>query len=42
VRYEAKFGEPGALMNWCGVDRIILLLHQGRWRTVSLAYAPEH
>ncbi|MHC5113764.1 MAG: nuclear transport factor 2 family protein [Planctomycetota bacterium] len=41
ARYEAKFGDPGSIIEWSGVDAITLMKHRGRWRIVSMAYAPE-
>ena len=41
ARYEAKFGEPGQVMEWSGIDAFTLMKHGGRWRIVSLAYAGE-
>ena len=38
VRYDAKFGEPGELMEWSGVDSFSLFREDGRWRIVSLSY----
>jgi len=41
VRYDAKFGTEDNLMEWTGVDAITLLRHEGAWKIVSLAFAPE-
>lgn len=41
VRYEARFGDPGSVQEWRGVDAFTLMRHDGRWRIVSLAYAAE-
>lgn len=41
ARYEARFGSPGDVMEWTGVDAFTLLRHDGRWRIVSLAYAGD-
>ena len=38
VDYEARFGEPDALMEWSGIDAFTLMRHDGRWRITSLAY----
>lgn len=38
VDYEARFGEPDALMEWSGVDAFTLMRFDGRWRIASLAY----
>jgi len=36
--YEARFGEPGDVTEWEGIDAITLLQHDGEWRIVSIAY----
>jgi len=41
VRYDARFGDPGAVMEWSGIDAFNLIRHQGQWRIVSLAYAAD-
>ena len=41
ARYVTRFGDPGALQTWRGVDAFTLMRHEGRWRIVSLAYADE-
>ncbi len=41
VDYRVRFGAPGALQEWGGVDAITLILHEGRWRITSLAWAGE-
>jgi hypothetical protein len=41
VRYDARFGDPGAIMEWSGVDAFNLIRHRGQWRIVSLAYAAD-
>jgi hypothetical protein len=38
VRYHARFGDPGDVLEWEGVDAFTLLQHEGRWRIVSLAF----
>jgi len=37
--YTARFGDPGAVDEWTGVDTFTLLRHNGEWRIVALAYA---
>ena len=39
--YSARFGDPGEVMEWTGVDAFTLMKHEGRWRIVSLAYAAD-
>ena len=41
VRYEARFGDPGNLLTWRGIDAITLIRHQGRWRITSLAFTDQ-
>lgn len=38
VRYQARFGDPGDLAEWEGVDAFTLMRRDGRWRIVALAY----
>jgi len=38
VAYRVRFGDPGAVAEWEGVDAFTLMQHQGRWRIVSLAF----
>lgn len=38
ARYRARFGRPGDLMEWRGIDAFTLLRHDGEWRIVSLVY----
>ena len=39
--YTARFGDPGAVDEWTGVDTFTLLRHNGAWRIVALAYATD-
>ncbi len=41
ARYQARFGEPGQVMEWSGIDAFTLMKDDGRWRIVSLAYASD-
>lgn len=41
VRYRARFGDPGDVMEWEGTDAFTLLQHGGRWRIVSLVFAGD-
>jgi hypothetical protein len=41
VRYHARFGDPGDLLEWEGVDAFTLMRHHGRWRITALAYVPD-
>jgi hypothetical protein len=38
VHYQARFGDPGMVEEWEGVDAITLMRHGGRWRIVALAF----
>jgi hypothetical protein len=37
--YDARFGDPGDIQEWSGIDAITLLRFEGRWRISSIAYA---
>lgn len=39
VRYRARFGAPGDVMAWEGIDAFLLIRHEGRWRIAALAFA---
>jgi hypothetical protein len=41
ARYRARFGNPGDVSEWEGLDSFALLKHAGEWRIVSLSFAPE-
>ena len=41
VRYRVRFGNPGDVQEWDGVDVFTLLRHEGQWRIVSLAFQSE-
>ena len=39
--YTARFGEPGNVATWEGIDAFTLLRHDGTWRIVSLSYTDK-
>lgn len=39
--FAAKFGDPGEVMEWSGIDAITLMQHDGRWRIVSISFASD-
>jgi hypothetical protein len=41
ANYTARFGDPGDIDEWSGVDTFTLLRHNGQWRIVALAYATD-
>jgi hypothetical protein len=41
AEYSAKFGEPGEIHEWYGIDAFTLMNHEGRWKIVSLAFSAE-
>ena len=41
ARYDARFGDPGDVKEWSGIDDFTLMKHEGRWRIVALAFASE-
>lgn len=38
ARYRARFGDPGDVMEWEGLDAFTLLRHGDEWRITSIAY----
>ncbi len=41
VRYGMRFGDPGEVAEWEGVDAFALLKHGGSWRIASLVFSSE-
>ena len=41
VRYDARFGDPGQVAEWSGIDAFTLIRHRGEWRFTSLAYVAD-
>lgn len=41
ARYRARFGDPGEIAEWEGLDAFSLMKHDGEWRIVSLSFAPD-
>jgi hypothetical protein len=41
ARYHARFGDPGDVVEWEGIDAFTLMKHDGRWRIVALAYVSD-
>ena len=41
VRYRARFGDPGDVMEWEGTDAFLLMRLDGVWKIVELAFAPD-
>lgn len=39
--YRARFGDPGAIAEWTGIDSFSLLHHEGQWRIAALSFASE-
>jgi hypothetical protein len=39
--YEARFGDPGEVSEWRGIDAFTLMRHDGEWRISSLAYVSD-
>ena len=42
ARYDARFGDPGSVMEWSGIDAFTLMKHDGSWKIVALAFSAEH
>jgi hypothetical protein len=38
VSYRARFGDPGDVTEWEGIDAFTLIRHEGQWKISSLAY----
>jgi len=41
VHYVMRFGEPGDVLEFAGIDSISLLRQEGRWRIASLVFAGQ-
>lgn len=41
AHYLARFGDPGEIMAWEGIDSFQLMRHEGQWRIVSLAFLSD-
>ncbi len=41
ARYDARFGDPGAVREWRGTDAFTLLEHEGSWRIAALVFAGD-
>jgi hypothetical protein len=41
ARYDARFGDPGAVREWQGTDAFTLLEHDGSWRIAALVFAGD-
>lgn len=39
--YSARFGDPGVVSAWSGVDAFTLVRHEGRWRIATLVYVSD-
>lgn len=39
--YSARFGDPGIVSEWSGVDAFTLVRHEGRWRIAALVYVSD-
>jgi hypothetical protein len=41
VEYAARFGDPGEVVEWRGIDAFTLLRHGGEWKISSLVYVSD-
>lgn len=41
AHYDARFGDPGEIFEWSGIDAFTLLRHDGEWRIAALVFAAE-
>lgn len=42
ARYDARFGDPGEIYEWSGIDAFTLLRHGNEWRIAALVFAADH
>jgi hypothetical protein len=42
ARYDARFGDPGEIYEWSGIDAFTLIRHEGEWRIAALVFAADH
>lgn len=38
--YDARFGDPGDMQEWSGIDAFTLIRFDARWRITAMAYLP--
>lgn len=41
AHYQARFGKPGSVKEWSGIDAFTLLKHENEWKIVSLVFRAE-
>ena len=41
AEYQARFGDPGDIAEWSGIDAFTLMKHEGMWKITSLAFSAE-
>jgi len=41
AEYRARFGDPGDIREWSGIDAFTLMKHLGVWKITSMAFAAE-
>ena len=41
AEYRVRFGEPGDVREWTGIDAFTLMKHVGIWKITSVAFAPD-
>ena len=41
ARYTARFGDPGAVAIWRGIDAFTLMKYDGQWKIVALGFAAD-
>ena len=41
AEYHVRFGDPGDVREWSGIDAFTLMKHLGVWNISSIAFAPE-
>ncbi len=41
AEYRTRFGDPGDIKQWTGIDAFTLMKHAGVWKITSMAFAAE-
>ncbi len=41
AEYRTRFGDPGEIRQWTGIDAFTLMKHAGVWKITSMAFTAE-
>ncbi len=41
AEYQARFGNPGDIAEWSGIDAFTLMKHKGMWKITSIAFSAD-